>query len=309
MSLSEKERQEVLGILERTSFRRRNGKNAPAPDYPQEYYDFLNLCEEEILSRTAGGHPYQIYIYRAKNRTQNCPVHINIHGGGFVAPHAKCDSMYSCYLADQIQGITVDLDYTTSTVAPYPTAFLQCYDAAAFTFKHCAEWGADPSRVSIGGYSAGAELTADITLKAGQTKNFRFCLQVLGYPPLDHITDPLYKKDGYLRAVPAERERAFTALYYDGNIENAASPFGGTPLNATDEMLAASPRSLIISAGGCNFRFEDEEYAKRLASVGVEVTVKRFTGASHGFIPHFAPDWKEAAFLIIRQIRTSSLNG
>ena len=65
------------------------------------------------------------------------------------------------------------------------------------------------------------------------------------------------------------------------------------------------PRALIISAEGCNFRYEDEEYAGRLASVGVEVTVKRFTKARHGFIPHFGEYWEEAADLIVRSIRSA----
>ena len=307
MALTEKQRQDVLDVLERTSFRRRAGSNVTIPDYPQEYYDFLKLCEEEIIERLSDGYPYKIYIYRAKNRTENCPVHINIHGGGFIGPHAKCDSMYSAFLANKIQGIVVDLDYTTSQIAPYPVALNQCYDAAQYTFENCERWGADPKRVSMGGYSAGAELTAIIALKAGQTKDFQLCLQVLGYPPLDHVTHPLYKKEGYKRVLPAERELAFAELYFDGDTEAAASPLGGSPLNATDDMLAVLPRTLIISANGCNFRFENEEYAERLASVGVEVTVKRFMQSGHGFIPHFAEGWEEAADLIVRSIKSASL--
>ena len=57
----------------------------------------------------------------------------------------------------------------------------------------------------------------------------------------------------------------------------------------------------------CNFRYEDEEYAERMAAVGVEVTVKRFLGARHGFIPHFAEHWREATDLIVRSIRSASL--
>ena len=52
------------------------------------------------------------YIFTAKNRTKNCPVHINVHGGGFVRPHVLRDEIYSAKVADAIQGIVVDVDYS-----------------------------------------------------------------------------------------------------------------------------------------------------------------------------------------------------
>lgn len=301
MPLTEQRKKELFEVLDRTSPR---PKNAPAPEYPQEYKDFLKLSEEEILTREADGYSYTLYIYRAKNREKNCPIHINIHGGGFVAPHAPCDSMFSSYLAHEIGGIVVDLDYTTSREASWPVAFDQCYDAAQYTFDQCEAWGGDKGRISIGGYSAGGALTAGIALKSGESGDFRLCLQVLGYPPLDNIIHPLYKKDGYRRVLAAERELAFTELYFGGDKEGMACPYG-SPVYASDEQLRLVPRALVISAGGCNFRYEDEEYAGRMASVGVEVTVKRFPKASHGFIPHFGEYWKEAVDLIARSIRSA----
>ena len=303
MPLTEQRRKEILDVLERTSLR---PKNAPAPEYPQEYKDYLKLCEEEILTRTVDGYDYKLYIYRAKNRTENCPIHINIHGGGFIGPHADCDSMFSCYVADQIGGIVVDLDYTTSTVAAWPVAFDQCYDAAQYTFAHCEAWGGDANRISAGGYSAGGVLVAGIALKAADTGDFRLCLQVLGYPPLDNLIHPLYKKGGYNRVFAPERELAFSQLYVAEDKEAMASAYG-SPNYATDEQLKKLSRALVISAEGCNFRYEDEEYAERMAAVGVEVTVKRFLGARHGFIPHFAEHWREATDLIVRSIRSARL--
>lgn len=238
MPLTEQRKKELFEVLDRTSPR---PKNAPAPEYPQEYKDFLKLSEEEILTREADGYSYTLYIYRAKNREKNCPIHINIHGGGFVAPHAPCDSMFSSYLAHEIGGIVVDLDYTTSREASWPVAFDQCYDAAQYTFDQCEAWGGDKGRISIGGYSAGGALTAGIALKSGESGDFRLCLQVLGYPPLDNLIHPLYKKDGYRRVLAAERELAFTELYFGGDKEGMACPYG-SPVYASDEQLRLVPR-------------------------------------------------------------------
>lgn len=302
MSLTPQRKQELLDILDRTSLR---PKDAPPPSYPPEILAFRDLAQEQVVTREVDGYPYKLYIYRAHNCTPCCPVHVNIHGGGFVAPHAQCDSLYSAYLAHGIQGIVVDVDYTTSREACWPVAFDQCYDAVQYAFDQCAAWDADPNRVSAGGYSAGGVLVAGIALKAGQTGDFRLCLQVLAYPPLDNLIHPLYKKGGLDRVVPAQREIAFSQLYFGDDTQAMASPYG-SPIYAPDEMLAGLPRALVITAQGCNFRYEDEEYAARLAGVGVPVTVKRFLGASHGFIPHFAPHWQEAADLILRTIAQAS---
>lgn len=64
---------------------------------------------------------------------------------------------------------------------------------------------------------------------------------------------------------------------------------------------------MICSRGECPFRFQNEEFGKRLASLGVEVTMRRFLGAAHGFIPHFMDHWQEGAELIARSIRNASL--
>lgn len=302
MALTQEERKRILEVIARTT--------PKAGSYPEECYEFLKLCDQEKIQRSADGHQYQMYIVRPHRQTPNCPVHINVHGGGFIRPHAENDSMYSAYLADRIGGIVVDVDYTTSDQASWPVAFHQCYDAAAYAFSQCKVWGADAAKVSMGGYSAGGSLTAGVALKAAETGDFQFCLQVLGYPVLDSVIPSCYKKDGYRRRIPLERMEAFNRLYFDGDKEAAAHPYA-SPLYAEDELLARLPRTLMCTCENCDFHYEDEEYALRLASLGVEVTLKRFPGTAHGFIPHFMFGWKDAADLIVQMIldsKTNSLN-
>ena len=142
---------------------------------------------------------------------------------------------------------------------------------------------------------------------AAEHDDFELCLQILGYPPVDNLTHPLYKKDGYMRAMAAEREFAFNDLYFDGDKELMKEPYA-SPLYAPAELLKKQPRTLVCTASSCNFRFEDEEYAMKLVEQGVEVTVKRFPETNHGFIPHFMNGWEDAADLIIDTIKSSKLS-
>ena len=302
MALTEQQRRQILDTLKNTALVH------GAVTYPAECRAFLTLCRTETVAMPpVDGHAYTVYVCTAKNRTPRCPVHINIHGGGFIGPHAENDAMYSAWLADAIGGIVVDVDYTTSAAAPWPVAFDQCYETGRWAAAHMAAWDADPARLSMGGYSAGGVLTAGAALKAAQTGDFSLCLEVLGYAPLDNATHPLYKQLGYRRMMAWQRERAFADLYFDGETAaRAADPYA-SPACAPDAMLARLPRTMICTAAGCNFRFEDEEYARRLIAQGVEVSVERFAGTNHGFIPHFMPGWRPAAEWIAQAIRSAGV--
>ena len=51
------------------------------------------LAEREAVKVTTSEGPVPCYIFKAKNRTENCRVHINVHGGGFVRPHVLREEM------------------------------------------------------------------------------------------------------------------------------------------------------------------------------------------------------------------------
>jgi acetyl esterase len=300
MALTEKEKEEILDTLKNTSMR--GGRKMV---FPEEAKEALKNCTVTSYKRTAGGREYGFDIIRPADLAEKALLHINVHGGGFIGPHRENDTLYAAWLAQKIKGIVVDInDYSTSDRAPWPAAHEQCYDLAKYIFENAEQLGADPRRISMGGYSAGGVLTAGVALRAADTGDFKLCLQVLGYPPLDEVVDPVYKNDSYDSAFPMSRLRAFSKLYFDGNRDFTRNPYA-SPVYATDEQLSKQPRTLVISAGTCNFRFEDEEYALRLASRGVEVTWKRFTECGHGFIPHFFTGWEEAGLLIARTIRSA----
>lgn len=276
-------------------------------DVPQEYLAFADLAEMETIEMPAVmGWPYKIYLFKAKNITPNCPVHINVHGGGFVIGHMLNDTLWSAWLADQIQGIVVDVDYTTTEFAAHPVALEQCCDAVRYTFAHVAEWNGDAKRVSLGGYSAGGTLTMGAGMLLKDDPTVPLALLVNGYGPSDMRYDPQYQAVPEYWKTQEHRNVGFGVLLSDDNPDVMAEPLL-CHMNASDEELTGLPATLIISAGKCAFRFQNEELGHRLASLGVEVTMKRFADTVHGFIPHFMDHWAEAADLIVRYIKNTSL--
>ncbi|MDO4620754.1 MAG: alpha/beta hydrolase [Lachnospiraceae bacterium] len=271
---------------------------------PESYKANLDLVTQERISLTLPGAevPVECVITMAKDREENCPVHVNMHGGGFVFPQDHDDDLYCAHVAARIHGIVVDIDYATSFDYAFPTAFNQCYGVMQWVFRKCEEWKADPKRVSYGGHSAGGNLTAALSLRAAQTGDFKPCLQILDYAALDndmsvHEGTPTYN----------ERSAAFSRLYCDGRMEQLKDPFV-SPCFATDEMLKNQPKTLVIAAQKCPFREINEVYAKRLAAAGNEVSFRLFENSAHGFtIRMNGEEWMDAQELIIQAILESSL--
>lgn len=299
MALSEERKVQLAAYL--------RGTNVTQEHITPEYRKCLELADKEtVLIPVGETDDVTCYVFTAKNRTANCPVHINVHGGGFVRPHVERDEIYSAKVADAIGGIVVDMDYKLAPEYPFPTAFHEAYEVCRWTFSKLKEWDADEKRVSMGGHSAGANLTAAVALKANQTKEFALCLQVLDYGAFDMATDPADKKESATNLIPAERGRMFTEAYTDGDLSLAKNPYC-SPLLAPEEMLKGLPEALVVAAGQDNFRFEDMEYGVRMALAGNKVTIKCFTESKHGFIVHCTEEWEAGQKLVIDAIRQARL--
>lgn len=298
MAITQKERKELIDILERTGAHRETGSKEKT--IPEDYLKLEKLVTREtvFIKVPAVNVPVECYITTAPSREQGCPIHVNMHGGGFVfMQDDDDDDRYCARIADAIHGIVVDINYASSLDHPYPVAFEQCYEVMRWVFKQCESWGADANKVSMGGHSAGGCLVAAISLKAAVNKDFQVCLQILDYAANDNYAPFLQES--------AERSCAFSLLYADGDKELLKNPYL-SPAFAPVDMMKEQPRTLIINAEKCPFCEVNEAYGLRLISAGSEVKMRRFKNSRHGFTVRLVDEWREAQDLIIREIIDAS---
>ena len=295
MALTQADKAYYKEVLDRTGAHRNRERTIPP-----EYTAYLDKVEQKemTLPLDAPAAPVRLVISTAKDKTEHCPIHVNMHGGGFVFPQDHDDDLYCAHLSAEIHGIVGDIDYATSWDHPFPCAFEQSYAVVRWVFEQCESWGGDPGRISVGGHSAGGCLSAAISMRAAATKDFDLCLQILDYSALDNYQAVL---PGY-----NERSNAFSKLYADGDDRVLQLPFC-SPLFATDEMLKGLPRTLVINAEKCPFKQDNEKYARRMAAMGNEVTIKCFADSPHGFTVRLAGQWQQAQELIIRTIKEAHL--
>jgi len=161
----------------------------------------------------------------------------------------------------------------------FPAAVDDCYAAVRWVADHAGEIGADPTRIAVGGDSAGGNLAAGVALRA-RAGGPALAGQLLVYPNTDQLADDQSMRDADDPFLFNRHSVAWYRQHYLADPGDAASPLA-SPLRA--ENLAGLPPALIITAEYDPLRDQGEAYARRLADEGVQAELSRYPGMAHGF--------------------------
>jgi acetyl esterase len=243
----------------------------------------------ELLLDTRAG-KVRVLAYRIED-PKALPLFVNMHGGGFTIGCPEMDDRFMAEIARRANVKVLSVDYSLAPEAPFPVALEECYAVLRYAKEHAAELGVDPERFAIGGHSAGGNLSAAVCLLDAERRDLSLKALILDYPPLDLHTDP-YLKPRPKKAIPPRMARMFD-LAYVGSREAATNPLV-SPIYASAEQVRSFPPTLVITASEDSLAPEAEAFKDRLIQAGVEVTFKRFEGASHGFTHAGEPGAEEA---------------
>ncbi|MDF2554454.1 MAG: nlhH 2 [Microbacterium sp.] len=262
----------------------------------------------------AGGFDFRVRVYPADEPDGS--VLVWLHGGAFMFGTIDMPEADETSRRLSARGTTVvSVDYTLSPVdglpplppqevgagptpdriaaeiaaagprSAYPTASLQTAAAFLWAREHAAGWGGDPERVSLGGASAGGNLAAGATVRLRDAGGPIPASLLLIYPVL-HAELPAADAElaGFLDALPSggqlppETTRAINAGYLGGASPDEVYAFPG------GHDMRGMPRTLIVNAESDRLRTSGEAFASDLARGGVDVTLVRERGASHGYL-------------------------
>lgn len=220
-----------------------------------------------------------VRVYRP-DASEPLPLLVYAHGGGFVFCDLDSHDGLCRNLANLIPAVVVSVAYRLAPEHRWPTAAEDLYAATRWAVDHAADFGADPSRVVVGGDSAGGNLAAVTTLMARDRGGPDLAAQLLLYPVIaaDFDTDSyrLFGR-GFYNPRPALQ------WYWDQyvpQVRDRQNPYA-SPLHGD---LSGLPPAVVILAGHDPLRDEGIAYADALEAAGVPVTRRPFEGGIHGFM-------------------------
>jgi len=119
----------------------------------------------------ANGHARHVLdVYRPAAGCANAPVLLQIHGGGWVLGNKHEQALPLVYHLAARGWVVVTPNYRLSPRVRFPDHLVDCKRALAWIRWNVAQYGGDPSFVTVTGGSAGGHLTALVALTANDRR-------------------------------------------------------------------------------------------------------------------------------------------
>ncbi len=207
------------------------------------------------------------------------PILVHYHGGGWVIGNVDQSDNLCRAMANATPCVVVSVEYRLAPETRFPGGLEDCYAATTWVAAHGAELGGDPTRLAVGGESAGGNLAAAVALLARERGGPKIGFQVLVYP----VTDASFETASYVEMAEGYGLTRDTMQYF-------WDLYLADPAHATDPLasvlqadLAGLPPALVVTAEFDPLRSEGEAYAQKLKAAGVSVEHVSYPGQIHGF--------------------------
>ncbi len=255
----------------------RRGRLATQPELPH-----VDRVREYMASGPHGPIPVRVYRGAGTADMGPLPVHVYYHGGGWVLGDLDSHDWVCRKIANAALCAVVSVDYRMAPEHVFPAAFDDALAAVYWVADNAALLKIEPSRIAVGGDSAGGNLAAAVALALrDNAKGPKLKAQILVYPATDlSMSGDYYGRFTEGLILTDETMRWFIDLY----VPDAAQrkDWRASPLLA--QSLERLPPTLVLTAGFDPLCAEGEAYADRLEKSGVKVTRKTYPGQIHGFV-------------------------
>lgn len=231
---------------------------------------------DSVRDFDADGVPVRLYMPASD---APLPLLVFLHGGGWMLGDLETHDAMHRHLAARAGCAVMAVGYRLAPEHPFPAGLDDAMTALAWARREAAALRCDPARVALGGESAGANLTAAITLRLRDGGGEQPLFQLLVHP----ATDLRFR----LPSFDTVQAGGMTRDYLDGG---AAMYAGGadladpliSPLRA--ERHDGLAPAIVLTAEEDPLRDDGEYYAQALIAAGVETLACRLPGLPHGFM-------------------------
>ncbi|CAC5392702.1 NCEH1 [Mytilus coruscus] len=130
----------------------------------------------------------KVRIYRPlASKDKVLPAMVYYHGGGWIYMSVNSYDPLTTAISLKANIVVISVEYRLMPDYRFPRQFEDCLEATEYVFRNAKKYLIDPSRISIGGDSAGGNLAAAVGLMFSQEPKpnlAKIKVQVLLYPVL-----------------------------------------------------------------------------------------------------------------------------
>ena len=237
-------------------------------------------CVVENGTMELEGRTLNYRIYRPDETEPEGTGMVYFHGGGWVIGDLDTHDN-ACRALAVGSGVTlVSVDYRRAPEFQFPAPVEDARDAYLWVVRNAATLGLEPSRLGVGGDSAGANLAAVTALLLRDTGGPQCAWSALIYPSVAagyETPSSIAFAEGF--GLDAALQDWFARHYIPEGV-NWDDP-RISPLKA--ECHAKLPPALIATAGFDPLRDAGNEFAAALQEAGVPVDYVEYSSLIHGF--------------------------
>ncbi|WGL53165.1 alpha/beta hydrolase [Nocardioides sp. BP30] len=209
------------------------------------------------------------------------PIVVNLHGGGWCLGAPEQSAWLASHVAAAVGAVVVSPSYRLAPEHPYPAAADDAWAVLRWIADHAADLGGDATRLAVMGDSAGGNLAAVCALHAREAGGPALRAQVLIYPAVEmYERYPSEEEHAHAPVLTSTQMHIFSRLYLGE--QYGVEDWQASPLRADSH--AGLPPTLILTAGHDPLRDHGSRYADRLRPAGVEVHLRDYGPAIHGFV-------------------------
>lgn len=257
------------------------------PSFPQRLSSLQIRRWSDITVPGAAG-PRKARLYRPRGRVGG--IVLFLHGGGFVHCDLVSHHGICCRLARHSGAMVLSLDYRLAPEHPFPAAVEDGWEALRWVFGQARALNLP---VAVCGDSAGGNLAAVLARRArdGAGAHARenageaLAAQLLYYPALTGLWSPRSRIDHAEGYMLTARLLDWYGRQYVQDDRKVIDPDFAPAFAPSLEGL---PPAMIVTAGFDPLRGEGEIYTALLREAGVEVSLRGFPSAIHGFLNGYA---------------------
>lgn len=232
------------------------------------------------------------------------PLIVYYHGGGWVIADLDTYDMSARALAAKTGAVVVSAHYRQAPENKFPAAHADAWAAYQWAVTHAGRLNIDIKKIAVAGESAGANLAANVALRARDAKTIRPVHELLVYPIAGNdMNTPSYKVNADAQPLSKKAMEWFVAEVFDHQ-KDTADPrinlVGRKDLQDLGDIT-------VINAEIDPLLSEGMTYADHLKNAGNQVVQHTYPGVTHEFfgMVGVVPQADEATDLAARQLKAS----